>query len=179
MPSPPGRLPTFPGSVEGRLRFPTFGRLPPSIPPLGNEGRLTGFTLPGGRTDGRFAAAEPPGRVDGVVGRATLGRPPPDGEKPPPEGRELLLGRETLPIEGRDGLGREVEGREGDGREGEGRLPPPGDGRPPPPPTCPMDGRAPPPPPRPRCASAISENTVTQAIATSNTRYDWQIVFMT
>ena len=115
-PPPPGRLPMLPGSVDGRFTFPRFGRLPPAIPPLGNEGRLTGFTLLGGRTDGRFATAEPPGRV---VGRDTFGRPPPDGEKPPPDGREILLGRETLAIEGRFGLGREAAGR-----DIEGRLPP-------------------------------------------------------
>ena len=106
----------FPAGSLAGFRSPRFGRLPLAIPPLGNEGRLTGFTLLGGRTDGRFATAEPPGRV---AGRATFGRPPPDGLKPRRRPRrEALPGREALPIEG-----RLVLGREGAGRDTEGRLP--------------------------------------------------------
>ena len=215
-PPAPGRLPpmlgvpTVPGSVVGRFAFPRLGRsppapgrLPPAMPPLGSDGRLTGLTFVGGCTEGREATAEPPGLSEGWD---TVGRPPPEGLNPLPDGfegvlgraaavgREAALGRDALAIEGRLALACEAWGRDAAGRA-LAAFPP--EGRPPPPPTFPMEGRPPPPPPRPPpppppprpppppppprapSASWAIDHAPRHTNARTSTRQDLQIAFMT
>ena len=90
--------------------LPRLGRLAFAIPPPGSEGRLTGPTLFGGVIDGRDARPDPPGFA---FGRLMFGRAPPEGLKfPPPAGRdatfgrEPVLGRAVLAIDGRFTFGR-------------------------------------------------------------------------
>jgi hypothetical protein len=141
----PGLL-IVPGSVEGRLVFPSVGLSdppgpvsPPPVPMLGRfpndgfEGNVVGreifgrvapVKLPVPPKEGRFAPREPVPMfgIDGRVLAGLVEALPNVG--PEPFGRDMFM----LGVEGRD----------------IGML-----GRAPPPPTFPIEGRAPPPPPPP------------------------------